>query len=138
MVDIDVVYEGELRCRALHRPSGTDLVTDAPVDNQGRGEAFSPTDLVGAALGTCMLTIMGIRARKHGWNIDGTRVHVQKTMSSEGPRRITRLAVRLDVEASTALSEQAREVLTEAAHTCPVRLSISDAIDVPVQFVWPS
>lgn len=136
MVDIDLVYEGELRCEAVHCPSQTRLHTDAPVDNQGRGESFSPTDLVATALGSCMLTLMGIRSRKFGWNIDGSRIHVQKEMAKEPPRRIARLAVRIEVEGSSALDEAARAVLVDAALTCPVRLSIHEGIDVPVAFEW--
>jgi putative redox protein len=136
VVDIDVVYRGELRCQAVHRPSGTELVSDAPLDNQGRAESFSPTDLVATALGTCMLTIMGMRARRFGWNIEGTQVHVHKAMSTEGPRRIARLRTRLSVSNSAALDAEARRLLEDAANTCPVRLSIHPDIDVPIEFEW--
>lgn len=136
MVEIDLAYEGELRCEAVHGPSRTRLQTDAPLDNQGRGESFSPTDLVAAALGSCMLTLMGIRSRKFGWNIDGTRAHVRKEMAKEPPRRIATLAVRLTVQNSASLDQAARDVLVDAALTCPVRLSIHDGIDVPVDFEW--
>lgn len=134
MVRIDVRYEGGLRCRAVHGPSGEELSTDAPVDNQGRGESFSPTDLVATALATCMATIMGIVADRHGWNIEGTRMSVTKEMTSEAPRRIRRLEVL--VESTAALDESARKALEKAAHTCPVRLSILPAIEVPVEFRW--
>jgi putative redox protein len=134
MVKIDVRYEGGLRCHAVHGPSGEELSTDAPVDNQGRGESFSPTDLVATALATCMATIMGIVADRHGWNIDGTRMSVAKEMTSEAPRRIRRLEV--VVESAAALDENARKTLENAAHTCPVRLSILPAIEVPVEFRW--
>jgi len=136
MVKIDVRYEGGLRCHAVHGPSGEKLSTDAPVDNQGRGESFSPTDLVATALGTCMATIMGIVADRHGWNIDGTRMSVGKEMTSEAPRRIRRLEVR--IEGPAGLDENARKTLENAAHTCPVRLSILPAIEVPVEFRWRS
>ncbi|MFN2428029.1 MAG: OsmC family protein [Candidatus Binatia bacterium] len=134
MVRIDVRYEGGLRCHAIHGPSGERLSTDAPVDNRGRGESFSPTDLVATALGTCMATIMGIVADRHGWNIDGTLMSIEKEMTSDGPRRIHRLSVVIDSPA--ALDEAARRTLEDAAHTCPVRLSILPAIDVPVEFRW--
>jgi len=134
MVRIDVRYEGGLRCHAVHGPSGEKLSTDAPVDNQGRGESFSPTDLVATALATCMATIMGIVADRHGWNIDGTTMSVAKEMTSEAPRRIRRLEVVID--SSAALDERARKTLENAAHTCPVRLSILPAIEVPVEFRW--
>lgn len=134
MVHIEVRYEGGLRCHAVHGPSGRELATDAPVDNHGRGESFSPTDLVATALATCMATIMGIVADRHGWNIDGLTMAVDKEMTGEGPRRIHRLAVA--VEGPSGLEEDARRALEQAAHTCPVRLSILPAIEVPVEFRW--
>ena len=134
MVNIDVRYEGGLHCHAIHGPSGRELSTDAPVDNQGRGQSFSPTDLVATALGTCMATIMGIVADRNGWNIDGTRMSIAKEMTAEGPRRIRRLAVVVDAPAG--LDPAAQQALENAAHTCPVRLSILPAIEVPVEFHW--
>lgn len=138
MVEIDIRYEGELRCDALHQPSSTHLRTDAPVDNHGKGESFSPTDLVAAALGTCMATVMGIAAGKHGWNIDGITLKVEKEMTTEPPRRIERLTVAFTVpeDVSAELPLEAMAALEHAAHTCPVRLSILDAIEVPVRFGW--
>ena len=135
MVRIDVRYEGGLHCSAVHGPSGRTLETDAPVDNHGRGESFSPTDLVATALGTCMATIMGIVADRHGWNIDGTTMKNDKGMTTDGPRRIERLGV--PIESPAKLDDEARRTLENAAHTCPVRLSILPAIDVPVEFRWP-
>lgn len=134
MVRIDVRYEGGLRCHAVHGPSGQQLSTDAPVDNQGRGESFSPTDLVATALGTCMATIMGIVADRHAWNIDGLSMTIAKEMTSEAPRRIRRLEVVID--GPGGLDAAAKSTLENAAHTCPVRLSILPAIDVPVTFRW--
>ena len=136
MVRIDVRYEGGLHCSALHEPSGRTLETDAPVDNHGRGESFSPTDLVATALGTCMATVMGIVADRNGWNIEGTSMKVAKEMTTEGvgPRRIQRLGVTID--APCELDQSARRTLENAAHSCPVRLSILPAIDVPVVFHW--
>jgi putative redox protein len=108
------------------------------VDNQGKGESFSPTDLVATALGTCMATTMGIVSRKHGWAIDGARVAVQKHMTPP-PRRIARLDVRIDMPGTTAdYDASAREELERTAHTCPVRVSLLPAIEVPIEFVWPS
>jgi putative redox protein len=139
MVDIHVVYEGDLHCAATHGPSSSTLGTDAPVDNHGRGATFSPTDLVATALGTCMATMMGILAKKRGWSLEGTRLHVRKEMSSAPPRRIARLGVRIEMSGGTApLDAHARQELEHTAHTCPVRLSILDAIEVPVEFVWPA
>lgn len=139
MVEIDVTYEGNMRCAAVHGPSKSTLSTDAPVDNHGRGESFSPTDLVATGLGTCMATVMGILARSKGWNIEGSRVHVEKEMSKTQPRKIARLPVRLEMGPETAtLDGDARAALEHAANTCPVRLSVHEAIEVPVEFVWPS
>jgi len=137
MVDIDIHYAGELRTEAKHRPSGATFVTDAPVDNQGRGESFSPTDLVATGLGTCMVTVMGIRAKQKGWSIDGTDVHVKKHMSPP-PRRIARLEVTVRSPAGVGgtLSAEVRAELEDVANHCPVRLSLLDAIEVPVTFDW--
>lgn len=138
MVRIDIVYEGDLHSGARHAPSGTQLSTDAPVDNQGRGESFSPTDLVATGLGTCMSTTMGILAKKKGYAIDGTKIHVDKVMTTTGPRRIARLVTRVEMPPSTAaLDSEARTALEHTAHTCPVRLSLLEAIEVPIDFVWP-
>jgi putative redox protein len=138
MVDIYVDYEGDLRCKTLHGPSKTAFNTDAPVDNHGRGESFSPTDLLATALGTCMLTVMGIRAKKEGWDMVGAHAHIQKEMTSTGPRRIARLPTKitLPAERGTKLSAETRATLEHIAHTCPVRLSIHDSIDVPIEFDW--
>ncbi len=138
MVDIDIRYSGDLHCSAVHRPSRTQLETDAPVDNQGRGESFSPTDLVATALGTCMATTMGIVSRRKSYAIEGLRVHVKKVMTTSPPRRIARLEVELALPAAlgVALDAAARADLEHTAHTCPVRLSLLDAIEVPVEFDW--
>jgi putative redox protein len=138
VVDIDITYEGELHCTAIHRPSQARLETDAPVDNQGRGESFSPTDLVATGLGVCMSTVMGILARKKGYAIEGLRVHVRKVMTAASPRRIARLETELTLPAAqgAVLGPEARAELEQAAHACPVRLSLLDAIEVPVKFDW--
>ena len=139
MVDIYAQYEQDLHCRAQHGPSGAVLVTDAPVDNQGLGASFSPTDLVATGLGTCMLTVMGILAKKSGIRLDGTRVHVKKTMTSSLPRRIAELAVEITFPAPATLSvANARAEFERAAEQCPVRLSLLDAIAVPTRFDWQS
>jgi putative redox protein len=140
MVEIYVRYEGSLHCVARHGPSGATLASDAPVDNHGRGESFSPTDLLATALGTCMLTVMGILAQRRGWDIDGTTTHVIKEMTASPPRRVERLRVTLDMPepAASQLNEEARRELEHAAHTCPVRLSLHPQIEVPVQFRWAS
>jgi putative redox protein len=136
MVQIEVAYLGQLRCTATHGPSKMEVTTDAPVDNKGRGEAFSPTDLVATALGTCMLTLMGIRAQERAYPLEGARLQVTKHMTQAAPRRISTLEVKVSVPTGPRLSEEDRRVLEHAAHTCPVRLSILEAINVPVSFDW--
>lgn len=121
-------YEGELRCELTHEPSRARLATDAPTDNQGKGEAFSPTDLVGAALLSCALTTMAIKARKAGFELGPARGQVEKHMTTEPPRRIERLAVELEVEGD--YSEAQRAQLWEYAETCPVALSLGDEVTV--------
>ena len=132
MVQIDVVYEGGLRVRATHEPSGRELVTDAPVDNQGKGESFSPTDLVATALGTCMITIIGIVAERHGWEVVGATARVEKGMVADPVRRIGRLEVVITVPGER--TEKERELLEKAAMTCPVHKSLSAEMDIPVRF----
>jgi putative redox protein len=133
MVEIQIVYEGDLRCKAIHGPSHTSLLTDAPVDNMGKGQSFSPTDLVATALGTCMLTIMGIAAARHNIDLRGTTVRVTKEMSAH-PRRIARLAVSFDVPVK--LDEQQQQMLHNAAMTCPVHKSMHPDVQMPVEFRW--
>ena len=134
MVTIQAVYEGDLHCKAVHGPSRAEINTDAPTDNQGRGENFSPTDLVATALGTCMLTVMGIMARTLKVDIGGATATVEKEMSSTAPRRIDSLRVRIHVP--HALSPEARQKLERAAHTCPVHQSLHPDIHMPIEFVW--
>jgi len=110
------------------------LVTDAPVDNQGKGECFSPTDLVAAALGTCVLTIMGIVARRSDIDISGATVRVEKEMSSDSPRRIVRLPV--EVRVPHDLPEPARKRLDQGARHCPVHKSIHPDIDAPITVIY--
>jgi putative redox protein len=137
-VEIDIVYEGQLRCVATHGPSGVTLTTDAPVDNQGRGESFSPTDLVGTALGSCLLTIMGIVAQRGNLDITGTRIHVVKEMVQQPVRRIGQLAVTITIPADKAakLSASDRSKLETAARACPVHQSIHPDVQMPIEFVW--
>jgi len=134
MVRIDVSYQGGLRCEAVHGPSGTKLVTDAPVDNHGKGESFSPTDLVATALGTCISTIMGIVAEREKINLGGLRISVQKEMSADPPRRIARLVTRIVMP--QGLTEQQRAKLEKAAHTCPVHRTLQGNVDMPIEFVY--
>ena len=134
MVRIQTEYQGDLHCTSVHTPSKTELSTDAPVDNQGRGESFSPTDLIATSLGTCMLTTMGIVARTLDFDLTGATVTVEKEMSSTPPRRISRLNVAIRVPRTTSPENQQR--LENAAHTCPVKKSIHPEIETPIEFVW--
>ncbi len=135
MVRIDVAYLGGLRCQAVHGPSGQRLVTDAPVDNHGKGESFSPTDLVATGLGACIATIMGIVAEREAIDLTGLRITVQKEMSVEPPRRIARLVTRIAMP--QGLTEQQKAKLEKAAHTCPVHQTLQGRVDLPIEFVYP-
>ena len=134
MVKIDIRYEGDLRCAATHGPSGQTLQTDAPVDNHGRGESFSPTDLVATALGACMATIMGIAAERHQLDLRGMQIEVTKVMSADLPRRIAKLATTIKVPLPPEHSQRA--LLENAALTCPVHKSLSAEMEKPVDFEW--
>ena len=134
MVSIQVEYQGELHCKATHGPSGAQFTTDAPKDNQGRGESFSPTDLVATALGSCMLTVMGIAARTLHIDVSGATATVEKEMTTTSPRRIERLKVNIHVP--HALSADDKEKLVRAAHTCPVHKSLHPDVQVPIEFTY--
>ena len=134
MVHVDISYSGGLRCEAVHGPSSSKILTDAPVDNHGRGEAFSPTDLAATSLGACMATIMGIAAERHGIAIEGTTVGVDKEMSADSPRRIARIEIvfRIPLPAD----HPKRQLLEAAALECPVHHSLHPDIEKPVRFEW--
>lgn len=134
MVQIEGRYEGDLRCESVHGPSGARLATDAPKDNEGRGEAFSPTDLVATALGTCIATTIAIFARRRGFDVDGMTWRVEKHMVADPLRRIGRLPVEIHLPA--ALTADQRQVVERAAHTCPVTKSIHPDVEAPVTFVY--
>ena len=134
MVKITGEYQGDLHCVATHGPSGTQLFTDAPKDNQGRGEAFSPTDLVATSLATCIATTLAIVARKHGIELAGLRYEVTKEMSTDAPRRIVRLATTLWLP--LARTDEVAKLLEHAAHHCPVHQSLHPQVDKPVIFNW--
>ena len=133
-VRMAVTYQGDLHCEGLHEPSGTRIETDAPKDNEGRGERFSPTDLVGAALGSCMLTVMGIVARRHAGEMTGARAQVEKDMVASPVRRISRLGLQITMPAG--IPDSARVVLERAAHTCPVHQSLHPDVKIDLTFVW--
>jgi putative redox protein len=134
VVRIQTEYQGDLHCVSVHTPSETALATDAPVDNQGRGESFSPTDLIATSLGTCMLTTMGIVARTLNFDLAGATATVEKEMSSTPPRKINRLTVEIRVPRTTSPENQQR--LENAAHTCPVKKSLHPDIETPIEFDW--
>ncbi|RYZ52159.1 MAG: OsmC family peroxiredoxin [Sphingobacteriales bacterium] len=130
-----VVYQGDLRTVATHVQSASEIETDAPVDNNGKGERFSPTDLVAAALASCMLTIMGIASRTHGLNIDGTRCEVEKVMASN-PRRIAEIKIALYFNSVHSFTDKDRKILENAALTCPVFLSLHADLTKTITFHW--
>ena len=132
MVEIQIAYQGNLRCSATHVDSGKKLITDAPKDNMGNGESFSPTDLVATALGTCMLTIMGIAAQHIEIDLIGTTVVVTKEMSAAPPRRISRLAVTFNIPIK--LDDEQKQKLQNAAMTCPVHKSLHPDVQVSVTY----
>ena len=126
-----VEYKGNLRTECEHLKSGTKIITDAPVDNQGKGEAFSPTDTVATALASCMITIMGIKARDLNLSMEGSYAEVVKEMSAN-PRRIS--TVKVDIYMKGQFSEKEREILENAGKTCPVMESLHPDIDKQISF----
>lgn len=134
MVEITARYEGNLRCAVTHGPSGATILTDAPKDNHGEGAAFSPTDLVAAALPACMMTIMGIVAKRHGLELKGMTATATKEMATAPARRIGRVVTRIRVPLPA--SHPQREMLENAAHTCPVHKSLLAEIEAPIEFEW--
>jgi putative redox protein len=134
MVKIEIDYTGGLHSEAVHTQSGTRLQTDAPLDNGGKGESFSPTDLVATALGTCMTTTMDIYAKRNGFSIDGTKATVVKHMTSAPARRIGKLEVVIQVP--LAAGHPQRGMLEKVALNCPVQKSLNPDLEIPVSFLW--
>jgi uncharacterized OsmC-like protein len=132
-----VIYEGDLRTVATHLQSGTEIETDAPTDNQGKGERFSPTDLVATALGACMATTMGIKTRDLPVDLRGMKLSIQKIMKSD-PRRIAGVHIVFDFPEGFTADEKTRTILERIAHTCPVMYSIHPDMEVKVDFHWPA
>lgn len=130
-----IKYLGNLRTEATHLRSGNVIYTDAPVDNEGKGEAFSPTDLAATSLGSCILTIMGIAARNHQINIESTEVDIEKVMVSH-PRRIAKIGINI-IMPKRSFSEKEKKILEKAAHHCPVALSLSPDTEEVITFHWP-
>jgi putative redox protein len=129
-----LLYKGDLRTELTHLGSGNIVITDAPLDNKGRGEAFSPTDLVATALSSCMITIMGILAREHGFSIDGANAEITKVMAAD-PRRISEIHIKVNFPAIEYTQKQ-KTMLRKAAETCPVALSLHPEIKQVVEFVF--
>lgn len=134
MANFELIYTGDLRCKAVHLKSKTEIITDAPVDNMGKGEAFSPTDLTATSLGLCMLTTVGISAQKNNYSIDGARAEVTKVMAAN-PRRIAEIVVDLYFPASNYTEEQKKMIENAALH-CPVAKSLHPELVQTVKFVW--
>jgi putative redox protein len=130
-----IIYKGDLRTSATHLQSGTTIETDAPTDNQGKGERFSPTDLVATALATCMVTTMGIKARSMDIQLDGTKADVTKIMVSD-PRRIGKIVVHLFFPKHLLLDEKQKTILENTARTCPVERTLHPDVELDLQFNW--
>ena len=133
-VEIKGQYEGDLRVKLTHGPSQSIIETDAPTDNQGKGARFSPTDLVVAALGSCMMTIMGIVAKRDGIKLEGTNFRAEKYMI-ENPRRIGKIVLELYMPSN--LTDEQKKKLERAAHTCPVHKSLHSDIEQDIKFIYP-
>ena len=134
MIEIYIDYKGDLHCETKHGPSGRLLETDAPVDNNGRGESFSPTDLLATSLGTCMATVLGIAGRRKEIPMEGMNVKVRKFMSDDQPRRVARLEVDIYIPISKEHAEC--KLLQSAALGCPVQHSIHPDIEVAINWYW--
>ena len=132
MPTVSCRYSGELRCEATHHGSGAVLITDAPIDNAGKGEEFSPTDLLATSVATCMLTIMGITAKSRNWSIEGSTADVEKQMTQSGPRKVEKLRVHLKLPQQ--LSNEQRSLLQRVAQQCPVKRSLDPSIHL--ELIW--
>ena len=130
-----IIYEGDLRTSATHLQSGTVIETDAPTDNQGKGEKFSPTDLMATALGTCMITTLAIKARTMDIQLDGTLLEITKIMVSD-PRRIGKIIVHLFFPPELLLDEKQKDILERTARTCPVERTLHPDVELDMQFNW--
>ncbi|MGB0979120.1 MAG: OsmC family protein [Croceimicrobium sp.] len=128
-----VIYQGNLRNQAEHLKSGQVILNDAPLDNNGKGEAFSPTDMVATALATCALTVMGIRAKQEGFDLEETSASVVKEMASD-PRRISTIAISISIKANC--SEKMQKILEGVGRNCPVSKSLSSDLKQEFEFNW--
>ncbi len=128
-----VIYQGDLRTECTHNASGNTFITDAPVDNHGKGEAFSPTDTVATALASCLLTVMGIKAKDLNVDLKGTKTTIEKVMGS-GPRRIIKINIAVYFKINP--EEKVKKILEKTALTCPVFYSLSESMEKNTQFFW--
>jgi len=134
MATSKIVYTGELRTQATHLASGTQIITDAPVDNHGKGHAFSPTDLLATSLANCMLTVMGIAANTHSINMDGAWAEVTKVMAVD-PRRVSEIHVKITMPAKN-YTDKEKSILEHAGRTCPVAQSLNKEILQDISFIY--
>jgi uncharacterized OsmC-like protein len=132
MATSEIIYKGELRTNAKHLRSGVEIITDAPLDNHGKGEAFSPTDLVSAALGSCMLTIIGFTAQTYNFNIDETKLEITKVMT-ENPRRISEIIIDFTLPHRN-YTEKEKQIIEHSARTCPVSQSLHTDLKRTINF----
>ena len=135
-VEMSVLYDGSLKCRAIHVPSGRVIGTEAPVDNGGTGGEFSPTDLLGAALASCVMTVMGIVAQRQGLELRGMQARVVKEMAAAPVRQIGALTVVITMPVGLSLTAEDRKRLEHAAEICPVKKSLHPDVRVQIEFVW--
>ncbi len=130
----EIIYNGQLRTSATHLRSGNTIINDAPVDNHGKGEAFSPTDMIATALGTCILTIMGISAQKNKIDMQGAKAEVTKVMASD-PRRIARIEVIIKMPQNN-YSDHDKQILKQALNNCPVCRSLHPDLNQDIKIIW--
>ena len=130
-----VEYKGDLRTTCVHLQSGQQIITDAPTDNQGKGEAFSPTDLLATSLGSCMLTIMGITANRHQINLAGTKINITKIMA-DSPRRVSKIVAEVHFHSGIQLDDKQRTLLENSARACPVAKSLHAEIEQDIRFIY--
>ena len=133
-IKISCEYLGDLRVRAVHSTSGAEIITDAPIDNQGQGRSFSPTDLAAASMATCMITIIGIQAKSIPLNVTGLKVEIEKHMTKIAPRRIEQLDIKMMMPAG--IPEELRPRLIRAAEACPVKQSFRDDTVINLEWIW--
>jgi putative redox protein len=133
-IKISCEYLGDLQVRAVHSGSGAEIITDAPIDNQGQGRSFSPTDLAAASMATCMITIIGIQAKSIPLDVTGLKVEIEKHMTKTAPRRIEQLDIKMMMP--TGIPEELRPRLIRAAEACPVKQSFRDDTLINLQWFW--